>query len=90
MDSSDGSSLWHRIRLGLRAARCRFGATQPAAVPSTPAPRSLRNLLSHLAHTSRLTAGCLGESGSRLHAVHGAPHSHYTYRHDGSQSLWIL
>ena len=60
-----------RQPLGLRAACCRFGVTQPAATPTTPAPRAAAILLPHLPRTSRLTAGCLGESGSRLHAVQG-------------------
>ena len=60
-----------RQPLGLHAACCRFGVTQPAATPTTPAPHSPRNFSSsppaHLPPDSRLSR----QSGSRLHAVQG-------------------
>jgi hypothetical protein len=60
-----------RQPLGRHAACCRFGVTQPAATPTTPAPHSPRNFSSspptHLPPDSRLSR----QSGSRLHAVQG-------------------
>jgi len=58
---------WTACSLLARQSVCDGGLplwdTQPAAIPATPAPGI----------TPRRTAGCLGQSGSRLHAVQGLP-----------------